>query len=108
MYPRTRPERSPDRRYNRGLTIPAVVRQLCTGVDENTAVLPDGWRDRLILVTGEQTRFVRGWLPGTRALARHRMVSSRFYAIGLLHGSIRRCAYFNFRILLDEPTLFDI
>jgi len=25
------------------------------GVDETTAILPDGWRDRLILVTGEGT-----------------------------------------------------
>ncbi len=31
------------------------------GVDETTAILPPGWRDRLVLVTGENTRFVRGW-----------------------------------------------
>jgi hypothetical protein len=31
------------------------------GVDETTAVLPEGWRGRLILITGEKTRFVRGW-----------------------------------------------
>jgi hypothetical protein len=31
------------------------------GVDETTSVLPDGWDKRLILVTGENTRFVRGW-----------------------------------------------
>jgi hypothetical protein len=64
------------------------------GVDETTAVLPDGWRERLILITGENTRFVRGWclevhdlaiakylagrekdLEFTAALARHEMVS---------------------------------
>jgi hypothetical protein len=63
------------------------------GVDETTAILPEGWRDRLILVTGENTRFVRGWclethdlaiakyaagrekdLEFTKALARHAMV----------------------------------
>jgi hypothetical protein len=63
------------------------------GVDESTAILPEGWRDRLILVTGENTRFVRGWCleihdlaiakyaagrekdrEFTRALARHAMV----------------------------------
>jgi hypothetical protein len=62
------------------------------GVDEFTAILPQGWRDRLILVTGENTRFVRGWclevhdlalakyaagrekdLAFTNALARHAM-----------------------------------
>ncbi len=64
------------------------------GVDETTAILPAGWRDRLILVAGENTRFVRGWcleihdlaiakyaagrekdLDFTKALARHAMVS---------------------------------
>jgi hypothetical protein len=63
------------------------------GVGEATAILPEGWRDRLILVTGENTRFVRGWclevhdlaiakyaagrekdLDFTKALARHGMI----------------------------------
>ena len=39
------------------------------GVDETTAILPEGWRDRLILVTGENTRFVRGWCLETHDLA---------------------------------------
>jgi hypothetical protein len=64
------------------------------GVDDTTAVLPEGWRDSLILITGQNTRFVRGWcleihdlaivkyaagrekdLDFTGALARHAMVS---------------------------------
>lgn len=63
------------------------------GVDESTAILPQGWRDRLVLVTGENTRFIRGWCleihdlaiakyaagrekdrDFTRALVRHSMV----------------------------------
>jgi hypothetical protein len=63
------------------------------GVDETTAILPEGWRDRLVLVAGENTRFIRGWclevhdlaiakyaagrekdLDFTSALVRHRMV----------------------------------
>jgi hypothetical protein len=63
------------------------------GVDETTAILPAGWRDRLVLVTGENTRFIRGWCleihdlaiakyaagrekdrDFTRALARHALV----------------------------------
>ena len=39
------------------------------GVDETTAVLPDGWRERLILITGENTRFVRGWCLEVHDLA---------------------------------------
>ena len=64
------------------------------GVDETTAVLPEGWRDRLVLVVSDNTKFVRGWclevhdlaiakyvagrekdLDFTRALVRHGMVS---------------------------------
>src|SRR5262249_13565423 len=64
------------------------------GICEATSVLPDGWRDRLILISGENTRFVRGWclevhdlavskyvagrkkdLDFTAALGRHRMIS---------------------------------
>lgn len=63
------------------------------GVDESTAILPEGWRDRLVLVTGENTRFIKGWClevhdlaiakyaagrekdrDFTQALARHAMV----------------------------------
>lgn len=62
------------------------------GVDDTTAILPDGWRDRLVQVTGANTRDARGWcldvhdlaiakyaagrekdLTFTRALARHGM-----------------------------------
>ena len=39
------------------------------GVDETTAVLPDGWRDRLVLVSGENTRFIRGWCLEVHDLA---------------------------------------
>jgi hypothetical protein len=39
------------------------------GVGEETAILPQGWRDRLILVTGENTRFVRGWCLEVHDLA---------------------------------------
>jgi hypothetical protein len=64
------------------------------GVDETTAILPDGWRGRLVLVANENTRSVRGWclevhdlaiakfaagrekdLDFTAALVRHAMVS---------------------------------
>ena len=64
------------------------------GVDETTAALPEGWRDRLVLVSSDHTKSVRGWclevhdlaiakyvagrekdLDFTRALVRHGMVS---------------------------------
>lgn len=63
------------------------------GVDETTAILPERWRDRLILIENANTQYVRGWclevhdlaiakyaagrekdLEFTAALARHSMV----------------------------------
>ena len=62
------------------------------GVDDRTAILPRGWKERLIVVTGPGTNDAKGWclevhdlaiakyaaardkdLEFTRALARHRM-----------------------------------
>ena len=31
------------------------------GVDASTSILPSGWEQRLVLVAGESTRFIRGW-----------------------------------------------
>jgi hypothetical protein len=42
---------------------------LARSVDETTTILPRGWRDRLILVFGENTKFVRGWCLEVHDLA---------------------------------------
>jgi hypothetical protein len=39
------------------------------GVDESTACLPEGWRDRLVLVSGKNTRGIRGWCLEVHDLA---------------------------------------
>jgi hypothetical protein len=65
------------------------------GVEEKTAILPDGWRDRLILVTGENTRNVRGWCLEVHDLAIAKLAAGRdkdldFTAALIRHGMIRR------------------
>ena len=47
------------------------------GVDETTSVLPEGWRDRLILVEGDNTRFIRGWCLEVHDLAIAKYVAGR-------------------------------
>ena len=95
VYPRARTERSDliDGTIGEGSPFQREFGYYAHGVDETTAVLPDGWRERLVLITGENTRFVRGWclevhdlaiakyaagrekdLEFTAALARHGMV----------------------------------
>ena len=95
VFPREHVERADliDSTIGEGSPFQRAFGYYAHGVGEDTAVLPQGWRDRLILVTGENTRFVRGWclevhdlaiakyaagrekdLDFTRALARHSMV----------------------------------
>jgi hypothetical protein len=47
------------------------------GVDATTAVLPQGWEQRLVLVTGENTRHVRGWCLEAHDLAIAKLVAGR-------------------------------
>jgi hypothetical protein len=47
------------------------------GVGPETAVLPEGWRDRLVLVCGENTPFVRGWCLEVHDLAISKFVAGR-------------------------------
>jgi hypothetical protein len=96
VYPRQHPERSEliDATIGEGSPFQRSFGYFAHGVDETSAILPPGWRDRLILVTGENMRFVRGWCleihdlaiakyaagrekdrEFTSALARHAMVS---------------------------------
>ena len=95
VFPRGDPGRSEliDASIGEGSPFQREFGYYAHGVDEATAILPEGWRDRLILVTGENTRFARGWcleihdlaiakyayrekdLDFARALARYGMVT---------------------------------
>ena len=65
------------------------------GVDETTAILPEGWRQRLVLVTGENTRFVRGWCLEIHDLAVAKYAAGRekdrdFTKVLARHSMVRR------------------
>jgi len=96
VFPRNDPGRSDliDGSIGEGSPFQREFGYYAHGVDETTSILPAGWRDRLILVAGENTRFVRGWcleihdlaiakyadgrekdLNFTKVLARHAMVT---------------------------------
>lgn len=47
------------------------------GVDESTAVLPLGWKDRLVKVESENTMGVRGWCLEVHDLAVSKLAASR-------------------------------
>lgn len=47
------------------------------GVDESTAVLPDGWKDRLVKVENENTRGAVGWCLEVNDLAVSKLAAGR-------------------------------
>jgi len=96
VFPRGHPDRSDliDATIGEGSPFQNLFGYNALGVAETTAVLPEGWRDRLVLISGENTRFIRGWclevhdlaiakyvagrekdLDFTQALVRHKMVN---------------------------------
>jgi hypothetical protein len=79
LYPRQHPERSDliDGTIGEGSPFHQSFGYYAHGLHEAAAILPDGWRDRLILVTGENTRFVRGWCLEVHDLAISKYVAGR-------------------------------
>jgi hypothetical protein len=71
VYPRDHPERNDliDATIGQGSPFRCSFGYYAHGVDQTTVVLPDGWRERLILVSGENTRFIRGWCLEVHDLA---------------------------------------
>jgi hypothetical protein len=65
------------------------------GVDESTAVLPEGWRERLVRVENENTRGAIGWCLEPHDLAISKLVAGRdkdlsFIAVMLRQSLVRR------------------
>jgi len=71
VFPREHIERADliDSSIGEGSPFERAFGYFAHGVDETTAILPHGWRDRLILVAGENTRFIRGWCLEVHDLA---------------------------------------
>ena len=68
------------------------------GVGPETAILPEGWPDRLVLVSGENTRFVRGWCLEVHDLAVGKYVAGRPKDLAFTEALIRHG-------MLDRHTL---
>jgi hypothetical protein len=97
VFPRQHPERSEliDATIGEGSPFQRSFGYYAHGVDETTAILPQGWRDRLILVTGENTRSVRGWCLEIHDLAIAKYAAGRekdreFTSALARHAMVRR------------------
>ena len=79
VYPRNHPERSDliDGSIGEGSPFDREFGYYAHGVGVETAVLPEGWQDRLVLVSGPNTRGVRGWCLDVHDLAVAKLVAAR-------------------------------
>jgi hypothetical protein len=71
VYPRDYPERGDliDGSIGEGSPFDHTFGYYAHGVDETTAILPRGWKTRLIAVKGENTRGATGWCLEAHDLA---------------------------------------
>lgn len=97
VFPTHHPERGEliDATIGEGSPFQKSFGYFARGVDETTAILPTGWRNRLVLVTGENTRFVRGWCLELHDLAIAKYAAGRekdldFTGALVRHGMVRR------------------
>ncbi|HSF16231.1 MAG TPA: hypothetical protein VLK65_11830 [Vicinamibacteria bacterium] len=66
VYPKNRPERAEliDGSIGEGSPFHDAFGYYAQGVDEKTAILPRGWKERLVAVRNENTRGHTGWVSG--------------------------------------------
>jgi hypothetical protein len=79
VLPRADPSRSDliDATIGQGSPFQRSFGYFAHGIDEGSAILPDGWRERLVLVSGENTRLIRGWCLETHDLGRSGSIPKR-------------------------------
>lgn len=97
VYPLNHPERSDlvDGTLGDGSPFEATFGYYAHGIGEETSTLPQGWKDRLVLIENENTRGVRGWCLEVHDLAIAKHVAGRekdieFNALLAQHGMADR------------------
>ncbi len=91
VYPKNRPERSDLSDGSIGERSPFhdECGYYAQGVDETTAILPDGWKDRLILVRNENTRGHSGWCLDPHDLVVAKCIAGREKDVIFLEGVVK-------------------
>jgi hypothetical protein len=97
VYPLEHPERGDliDGSIGEGSPFERTFGYYAHGVDDTTAVLPEGWRERLIAVVGENTDHARGLCLEVHDLAIAKYVAGRpkdldFTRVLAIHGMTSR------------------
>jgi len=97
VFPKNRPERSDliDGSIGEGSPFHDTFGYYAQGVGEDTAVLPRGWKDRLVPIRNPNTRQATGWCLEAHDLVVAKLVAGRekdlaFARTALDHGLVRR------------------
>lgn len=97
VYPKNKPERSDliDGCIGEGSPFHETYGYYAQGVGETTAVLPSGWRERLVPVRNENTRGATGWCLEIHDLVIAKLVAGRekdlhFAEAAARHGLVER------------------
>ncbi len=79
VYPKNKPERWNviDGAIGEGSTFHDTFGYYAQGVEEGTATLPAGWKDRLVLVSNAGTRMAKAWCIETHDLVVSKYVAAR-------------------------------
>ena len=79
LYPKNKPERWDliDGSIGEGSPFHVTYGYYAQGVDETTAVLPTGWRERLVAVRNSNTRGITGWCLEPHDLVISKCVAGR-------------------------------
>jgi hypothetical protein len=91
VYPRNWPKRSDliDGSIGEGSPFEREFGYYAHGVDATTATLPQDWEDRLVLVSGEGTGYIRGWCLEVHDLAIAKLVAGRPKDLDFLQHLVR-------------------
>ena len=100
MYPRNHPDRADliDGSVGEGSPFHAMYGYYAQAVGEETAVLPRGWRGRLVPIRNANTRGATGWCLEVHDLAVAKAVAGREKGRDFLREALRHG-------LLDQATL---
>jgi hypothetical protein len=111
VYPRNHPDRADliDGSIGEGSPFHETYGYYAQGVDESTATLPRGWRDRLVAVRNENTRGMTGWCLEPHDLVVSKTIAGREKDLLFLEGAARHGLVDRDRLLarLGETQLDD-
>jgi len=111
VYPKNRPERADliDGSIGEGSPFHETYGYYAQGVDESTAILPRGWRDRLVAVRNENTRGKTGWCLDPDDLVVSKTIAGREKDLLFLEGAAQHDLVDRDRLLarLEETELDD-